>query len=147
MRRSTLRRDFPPLSTMIAHILSKNLAAFGERRGNLQSRERRHGGRVASGAAKSGKRNAPPFSLCTNRRSAAHGKKFCRLKTFFVNYCNNQNARPKTTLFGKRPQFAVSLRLNSERVNAARLNNPSQKQKSHFLLLPFTSRGRCGGRG
>ena len=105
----------PPLSTMIAHILSKNLAAFGERRGNLQSRGRRHGGRVASGAAKSGKRNAPPFSLCTNRRSAAHGKKFCRLKTFFVNYCNNQNARPKTTLFGKRTQFAENIRLNRER--------------------------------
>ena len=48
-----------------------------------------------------------------------HGKKFCQLKTFFVNYCNNQNARPKTTLFGKRPQFAANLRLNGERVNAA----------------------------
>ena len=48
-----------------------------------------------------------------------HGKKFCQLKTFFVNYCNNQKARPKTTLFGKRPQFAANLRLNSERVNAA----------------------------
>ena len=39
------------------------------------------------------------------------------------------------------------LRLNPERVNAARLNNPTQKQKSHFLLLPIAPRGRCNGRG
>ena len=33
---------------------------------------------------------------------------------------NKLIARPKTTFFGKRPQFAENLRLNSERVNAAR---------------------------
>ena len=31
-----------------------------------------------------------------------HGKIFCQRKKFFVNTINNQIARPKTTLFGKR---------------------------------------------
>ena len=32
-------------------------------------------------------------------------------------FFNNQIARPKTALFGKRPQIVAYLRLNSERVN------------------------------
>ena len=80
-----------------------------------------------------------------------HGKKFCQLKTFFVNYFNNQNARPKTTLFGKRPQFAANLRLNSERVNAAILiirepqhiaaeGNPVISRKARVTGFPSKSR-------
>ena len=33
------------------------------------------------------------------------------------NFFNNQIARPKTALFGKRTQIVAYLRLNSERVN------------------------------
>ena len=66
-----------------------------------------------------------------------HGKKFCQLKTFFVNYCNNQNARAKIALFASAPSSELSAAF-SHRRKAAMLAcalRSSSSQKSHFVAI------------